>query len=93
MPYPNYHSARIRDPNDFVKIVVLQTLPNGIMIYGGRLKSEPNGKSKPQAYRLPKDKFTVAEAKKWLKDHNITYILFEPASKSLIEMFFEKLKF
>jgi ATP-dependent protease ClpP protease subunit len=82
MPYPNFHAARIRDPKDFDHIVVLQTLPNGIMIYGGPLKSNPSGPTKTQAYRFPKSKFTVAEAKKWLKDHNITYILFEPASGS-----------
>ena len=81
-PYPNFHAARVRDPKDFSSIVVLQTLPNGIMIYGGTLKSEPKGLSKPQAYRFPKDKFTASEAKQWLKDHNIKYILFEKASEN-----------
>jgi len=79
MPYPNFHSARIREPEEFERIVVLETLPNGIMIYGGPLKSDPKGPTKPQAYRFPKDKFTVEEAKSWLKEHNIKYILFEPA--------------
>lgn len=80
MPYPNFHAARMRNPNDFSKIVVLQTLPNGIMIYGGTLRSEPQGKSKVQAYRFPKAKFTVIEAKKWLSDHKLKPIMFEPAS-------------
>lgn len=80
MPYPNYHAARVKSPGDFARIVVLQTLPNGIMIYGGPLKSNPSGPGKPQSYRFPKSKFTPAEAKKWLADHNIKSILFEPAA-------------
>lgn len=83
MPYPNFHAARIQDPDDFERIVVLKTLDNGIMIYGGPLKTDKNGPTKNQAYRFPKDKFTVEEAKAWLKDHNITYILFEPASEDI----------
>jgi len=80
MPYPNFHAARVRDPDDFARIVVLKTLDDGIMIYGGPLKSDPKGNAVTQAYRFPKDKFTVAQAKKWLKDHDIKYILFEEAS-------------
>lgn len=79
MPFPNFHAARVRDPSDFERIVVLETLPNGIMIYGGPLKE--GGKSTAQAYRFPKDKFTVAQAKAWLKEHDVKYILFEPASE------------
>jgi arsenate reductase-like glutaredoxin family protein len=45
-----------------------------------------------QAYRFDKIVFTVAEAKEWLKEHKVEYISFEPASKSLIQEFFEKLK-
>lgn len=82
MPYPNFHSARIKRPGDFVRIVVLKTLPNGVMIYGGPLKSNPTGGSTAQAYRFPKSRFTVAEAKAWLKEHNISYISFEPVGPS-----------
>lgn len=49
------------------------------MIYGGPLKSKPRGATEVQSIRFPKDKFSVAEAKKWLKDHKKKYILFEPA--------------
>jgi ATP-dependent Clp protease protease subunit len=82
MPYPNFHAARVKDPDLFDHIVVLKTLDNGIMIYGGPLKSNPKGSIEDQAYRFPADKFTVAEAKKWLKDHDIHYILFEKATGS-----------
>jgi ferritin len=85
-PYPNFHAARIRDPKDFEHIVVLQTLPNGIMIYGGPLKSDPSGPTKPQAYRFPREKFTIKEAKKWLKDHNIDYLFIEPATGKSLNM-------
>jgi len=83
MPYPNYHSARIQNPDDFEKVVVLKTIDNGIMIYGGPLKTDKDGPTKNQAYRFPKDKFTVTEAKQWLKDNNIEYILFEPATEDM----------
>lgn len=79
-PLPNFHSARIASPNLFVRIVQLQELPNGIRILGGPLKSDPQGSGKPQSYRFPRDKFTVSEAKTWLKDHDIKVILFEPAT-------------
>jgi len=77
IPYPNFHAARIKSPGLFKTIRVLTTTPNGIMIYGGRLKS--NNKIETQAYRFPKNKFTAAEARKWLKEHKINYISFEPA--------------
>ena len=80
MPYPNYHAARIKNPNLFVRIVVLRTLDNGIMIYGGPLKSNPGGGTTAQTYRFPRTKFTVAQAKTWLRDHDIKWILFEPAT-------------
>lgn len=80
MPYPNFHSGRVKSPALFSRIVVLKTLSNGIMIYGGPLKSNPGGGTTAQAYRFPRTKFTVSEARKWLKDHNIKYISFEKAT-------------
>lgn len=79
-PYPNFHAARLRSPGDFANIVVLDTLPNGIMLYGGRLKTDPRGASKIQSIRFPKDKFTPAQAKEWLREHNHRAILFEEAT-------------
>ena len=34
-----------------------------------------------QSYRFDKNKFTIEEAKIWLKKHDISYISFEPASE------------
>lgn len=80
MPYPNYHAARIKNPGLFQRVRVLQTTKTGIMLYGGPLKS--NSRSAVlQAVRFPKSKFTVVQAKKWLKDHEQSYIIFEPAKK------------
>lgn len=80
-PYPNFHSARIRSPGSFVRIRVLSTSKEGIMFYGGPLKSDRTGPAKVQAIRFPKDKFSAKEARAWLKDHKQKYILFEPALK------------
>lgn len=93
-PYPNFHSARIKSPGLFLRVRVFTTTKEGIMIYGGPLKSDPRGPTKRQAIRFPKDKFTVAQAKKWLKDHKVKYILFEPATgvkKSLGGMLWKRL--
>lgn len=81
-PYPNFHSARVRNPGLFLRVRVLQTTKMGVMIYGGPLKTDPRGASKTQAVRFPKDKFTVAQAKAWLKEHKQKYTLFEPATES-----------
>lgn len=80
MPYPNYHAARVRSPDAFVRIVVLKTLSNGILIKGGPLKSDPDGDSQTQSYWLPRSTFTAAEARSWLKDHDVSYTEFEPAT-------------
>lgn len=94
MPYPNFHSARIKSPGLFLRVRVMQTTKEGIMLYGGPLKSDPKGPTTLQSIRFPKDKFTVAQAKKWLKDHKHKYITFEPASdvkKSLGQLLWERL--
>lgn len=80
-PYPNFHSARIKSPGLFLRVRVFRTTKEGIMFYGGPLKSDSKGSAILQAIRFPKDKFTVAQAKKWLGDHDHKYILFEPATK------------
>jgi len=69
--FANFHSARQRDPGDFTRIKMLADLPNGIQIYGGPLKSDPEGGSKTQTYRFPAKKFTLEQARKWLKDHEV----------------------
>lgn len=47
------------------------------MIFG--ITSE--GKAEIQTYRFAKEKFTAAQAREWLKEHNITVKSFEPAEE------------
>jgi hypothetical protein len=86
MPYPSEHSARVRDPDDFEHDSFRRKeLPKskggkgGVVMIIGKLKGEDT--MTVQAYRFPKDLYTVAEAKQWLKDNDIEYISFEPAEE------------
>lgn len=81
MPYPNVHSGRVRNPDDFIeKSYRTKQIAPGISIIVAKLKSDGNkGPMTGQAYRFDKDKFTADEAKKWLKKNKIKTILFEPA--------------
>ena len=40
-----------------------------------------------QAYRFDKDKFTPAQARKWLKDNNVEFMTFEPAGPASESVF------
>jgi len=80
-PYPNEHSARVRDPEDFIpESFRRKNIEDGIDIIIGKLKGG-DGSMVVQAYRFDAEKFTPAQAKKWLNDHDIDYILFEEAKK------------
>jgi HK97 family phage prohead protease len=92
MPFENEHAARLKDPKGFDPKAFRRTnggkifgnidVPKSIGIIWGKLK----GKSKPgdppitQSLRFASKSWTVTAAKKWLKDHKIKYILFEPAT-------------
>lgn len=78
MPYPNEHSARIKNPASYVRFRRQNNkFGAGIHAIWG-IKSDD--KVELQAIRFSKNKFTVAQAKKWLKDHDYKPISFEPAS-------------
>jgi len=83
-PYPNEHAARVKNPDDFqensFRRKKIKTSQNSISMIIGRLKDKTT--TTTQAYRFPRDLYTVDEAKKWLKDHNLKYLSFEPATKS-----------
>lgn len=95
MPYPNEHSARIRDPKDFDSKTFRRSnggravlpgaglidIPKSISIIWGKLKGSNGVNDMPvvQALRFPKEKWTVEEAKNWLEKNKIEYILFEAA--------------
>jgi len=91
MPYKNEHSARLIDPDKFDpetffsseggKLFNRIDVPATIRIIWGKLK-EKNKENDPilaQALRFPIKFWTEKEARKWLEDNQIKYILFEPA--------------
>ena len=93
MPYENEHSARLKSPGDFDPKTFRRTaggtiygsikVPASIGIIWGKLKgsAKPSDMPIPQSLRFAKDKWTVAQAKKWLKDNNVKYQSFEPAKE------------
>jgi hypothetical protein len=79
MPYPGEHSARIMDPSEFERFRRQNNkLGQGIHVIFG---FKAGGGSEVQAVRFDADKFTVEEAKQWLRDHDFKWILFEPSIK------------
>lgn len=90
-PYPNEHSARLQSPNKFDKfrrkadgkLYNKISIPSTIDQIWGHLKGKDDNSWATQALRFPIKNWTAAEAKKWLKDNDIKYTSFEPASKSL----------
>lgn len=77
-PYPNEHAARLKDPSQYDSFARKNDeLGDGIdAIYGIK-----DGKTELQAIRFDKTKFSVAEAKEWLKSHQFEPIEFEEASE------------
>jgi SpoVK/Ycf46/Vps4 family AAA+-type ATPase len=79
-PYPNFHACRLEDPDKYIRIrYEKDKFGKGIDAIWG-----VQGGNKPvelQAIRFDKTKFTVAEARKWIKDHEYKCKMFEPASE------------
>lgn len=68
----NYHWIPVRDADLFVQNSFRQmTLSEdkGIHARIGKLKSDPDGGTVVQSYYFDKDKWSMDEAKKWVKDH------------------------
>ena len=76
-PYPNEHAARLTDPDqyDSIRRVNDEGGPGIDFIYGIK-----DGKSEIQAIRFDKDRYTPAEARQWLSDHDFSAISFEEAT-------------
>ena len=80
MPYSGEHTARITEPMPSASaIYARKNIGMGIDIIMQKDKNNPGASMKVQAYRFSKNVFTADEAKNWLKQHNIKYMLFEPA--------------
>ena len=83
IPLPNFHSARIRDPGDFIDgSFRTKELPESksIQLVMGKLKGG-DGSMVAASYRFPIDQFTAEEAKTWLKENDVKNYKFEPAKK------------
>jgi HK97 family phage major capsid protein len=76
-PYPNEHAARLTDPAQYDSFARKNNdFGDGIdAIYGVKA-----GKTELQAIRFKADKFTAAQARKWLADHDFKPIQFEEAT-------------
>ena len=76
-PYPNEHAARLKEPEQYDSIRrVNNEGGEGVdFIYGIK-----DGTSEIQAIRFDADRFSPAEARKWLTDHDFNAISFEAAT-------------
>ena len=67
MPFRSEHSARLKDPDQYEKFRRQNDkFDGGIHAIFGVTEG---GKAELQAIRFDAKKFTVSEAKKWLKEH------------------------
>ena len=94
MPFPNEHRARLQDPKKFDtktfrrstggKLYGKIVVPKTIAIIVAKLKAHNKPKDYPlaQALAFPTKNWTADKAKAWLKTNKVTYIRFEPASKT-----------
>jgi hypothetical protein len=84
MPYPTEHAARIKNPDQFKKIRRQNNkFGPGIHVIWGITKDD---KAVIQAIRFDKTKFTESEAKKWLKDNKLNYLIFEEATSNSLKL-------
>lgn len=88
-PFAGEHSTRLQEPGKYDKfrrtkggkIYFKTIIPAAISIIWGHPKGKAPATWVPQGLRFPKDKYTVAQAKKFLTDNKIKSIKFEPAKK------------
>ena len=82
MPLTKWYSARVKDPNDFLDgkdMWATIEIKQGINLITGKLKKDGlKGPMAGQSYCFDMNKFTVDQAKSWLRKHKIKPILFEP---------------
>jgi len=78
MPLPREHAARLKDPDRYERFRrENDKFGAGIHAIWGITE---DGKAELQSVRFDAKKFTPAEAKAWLKEHDYKPIRFEPAS-------------
>jgi len=78
-PYPNEHAARMKSPDGYKRMRRQNDKfgPGIHAIFG----VTDEDKTELQAVRFDREKFTAAEAKAWLKEHDMKPTGFEPAAE------------
>jgi len=83
MPYPNEHAARFKEPGQYIRIRrENDKFGAGIDAIWGIKKSGGEEVTELQSIRFSKSKFTAAQARAWLKEHDMTPIKFEAAKET-----------
>lgn len=81
-PFANQHAARQRDPDDFIASTFRRkTISEGVDIVVGKLKADSRGGMVTQTYRFDANKFTPAQARKWLADNEVAQRALEEATE------------
>jgi len=82
MPFPNEHAARVKEPIPTnASFTRRKQIAPGISIILQRNKGDDEKSFKTQSYRFSKNKYTPESAKSWLKQHDVGFISFEPATE------------
>jgi hypothetical protein len=81
-PYPHEHSARLIDPQRMIKTSFRRKNVKGGSIGLIMAKRTSRGPMTLQSVRFRAAHFSPTEAKSWLRKHQLSPILFEPATKS-----------
>jgi len=82
-PYPNEHAARLTDPAQYDEFARETDAggPGIDFIYGIK-----DNKSEIQAIRFDADRYSEADARAWLDEHDFEPIEFEPATNERVEV-------
>jgi hypothetical protein len=64
MPYPNHHTMRIKDPEQFDTFRT-EEKEGKLFVYGIKNKN-----AELQSIRFEKDKYSFDDAKSWMKENN-----------------------
>lgn len=86
MPYPHYHAAQMHSPKKKYLRIRTSKITDGILTKVGVLpvakKGKRGGRTEIQSYWFDKTKFTVKQARAWLKRHKLKPIKFEKARET-----------
>jgi hypothetical protein len=92
MPFPNYHSARIHNPDTYDSFSY-ENAKSGTGV--NFVLGWKNNKSEIQSVRFDKTKWNPSEAKQWLKDNEFDKYKFEESMKEsyvTFEKYLQELK-